>query len=224
MAFMAFDFIRVSTVLPASAARVYAAWLDAEKHAQMTGGAATVDPTVGGFHSAWDGYIAGRILELEPGARIVQSWRTTEFPVDHPHSHLEIRLRDVPGGCEITLVHSEIPEGQGERYESGWQGHYFNPMTEYFRATPEAAGAPAAGGAAKKPAKKTSVKKPAKKASVKKLAKKASVKKLAKKASVKKPAKKASAKKPAKKTSAKKPAKKTSAKKPAKKTSAKRGK
>jgi uncharacterized protein YndB with AHSA1/START domain len=204
---MAFDFIRVSTVLPASAARVYAAWLDAEKHSRMTGGAATVDPTVGGFHSAWDGYIAGRILELEPGARIVQSWRTTQFPVDHPHSRLEIRLRDVPGGCEITLVHSEIPEGQGERYESGWQGHYFNPMTEYFRAIPEAAGAQAAaGGAAKKPAKKTSVKKPAKKTSAKK------------------PAKKTSVKKPAKKTSAKKPAKKTSAKKPAKKTSAKRAK
>jgi uncharacterized protein YndB with AHSA1/START domain len=183
---MPLDFLRVTTLLPASAARVYAAWLDAREHTRMTGGLATVDAKVGGLHSAWDGYIAGKILELEPGTRIVQSWRSSEFPAGHAHSRLEVRLRDVAGGCEITIVHSEIPEGQGAQYESGWQGHYFNPMTEYFRE------APTMPGLAKAKAK------PAKKA------------KLAKKAKAK-PAKKAKAK-PAKKAKAK-PAKKVATRK-----------
>jgi uncharacterized protein YndB with AHSA1/START domain len=212
MSRMPLDTIRISTVLPASAARVYAAWLDANEHSRMTGGKATVDPVVGGLHSAWDGYIGGKTLELEPDARIVQSWRTSQFPASHPHSRLEVRLRDVAGGCEITLVHSEIPEGQGERYESGWQGHYFNPMTEYFRAAPEMPRA----AAAKKKAK------PAARTPAKEVAKKAVVKKVAKKTVAKKKA--AKAKKVAKKTTARAP-RKVAAKKAKKKTaSAKRRK
>jgi uncharacterized protein YndB with AHSA1/START domain len=134
---MPVEFIRLSSPLPAPAERVYAAWLDSREHSRMTGGAATVDPKVGGHHTAWDGYIEGEILELEPGRRIVQTWRSSQFPPAHPHSRLEIRLRDVPGGCEIMLAHSEIPEGQGEQYEKGWHEHYFIPMTKYFRGMPE---------------------------------------------------------------------------------------
>jgi len=144
------DQLRVTAVMPASADRVYAAWLDGEEHARMTGSKASVDARVGGEHSAWDGYIEGRILELEPGRRIVQSWRTTEFPLGHPDSRLEVHLLDVEGGCEVMIVHTEIPEGQGTQYESGWRDHYFEPMAKYFGES-----APKAGGRArakKKPA------------------------------------------------------------------------
>jgi uncharacterized protein YndB with AHSA1/START domain len=150
---MPFDFIRLVSPLPTSAARAYAAWLDSNEHSLMTGGKATIDPTVGGFHSAWDGYIGGEILELEENKRIVLSWRTSEFPPDHAHSRLELRFRDVAGGgCEVAIVHSEIPEGQGVRYEAGWHDHYFTPMTRYFRGS-EAPPAPETPAAAKKPAK-----------------------------------------------------------------------
>jgi uncharacterized protein YndB with AHSA1/START domain len=177
---MPLDFIRLTSPLPASAARVYAAWLDSQEHSLMTGGDATVDPRVGGFHTAWGGYIGGTILDLEPGSRIVQSWRTSEFPEGHPHSRLEIRFRDVPGGCVIALAHSEIPEGQGEQYEAGWHEHYFIPMTRYFRGTSEAPPAMPTKEKAK-PAKKVAKKKalkaktagPPKKAAKKKAAAKA---------------------------------------------------
>ena len=48
----------------------------------MTGSPAIVDPEIGGAFEAWDGYISGRTLSLEPGRRIVQSWRTSEFAED----------------------------------------------------------------------------------------------------------------------------------------------
>jgi uncharacterized protein YndB with AHSA1/START domain len=126
--------LRMSTVLSAGAQRVFRAWLDSGEHGAFTGGAAEIDPRVGGRFSAWDGYIEGTTLELEPPRRIVQSWRTTEFPEGSPDSRLEVLLEEIPAGVRLTLVHTQIPDGQSEDYRQGWEDHYFAPMREYFRA------------------------------------------------------------------------------------------
>jgi len=126
------DSFEVSTVLTASVKQVYEAWLSSIEHSTMTGGAARIDATVGGQFSAWDGYISGTTLELEPYRRIVQSWRTIEFPVDAPDSRLEILLEESAAGTHLTLKHSNIPVGQGSGYESGWVENYFDPMRDYF--------------------------------------------------------------------------------------------
>lgn len=122
----------ISAVIPATPQEVYDAWLDGDEHAAMTGGEATCDATVGGRFTAWDGYIEGKNLELEPGRRIVQSWRTSEFSTGHPDSRLEILLEPDPAGAKLTLRHSEIPDGRGDSYRSGWNDHYFEPMQAYF--------------------------------------------------------------------------------------------
>lgn len=148
---MATESIRLSVVLPASAQRIYRAWLDAREHAAFTGGKATSSSKVGGRFTAWDGYIEGKNLELKPERRIVQAWRTSEFPEDSPDSRLEVVLDPASGGTRLTLVHSDIPPGQGERYRSGWVKHYFEPMKAYFGklvATPK--GSPLAPGEVKK--------------------------------------------------------------------------
>ena len=124
--------LEVSHVLPVRPERIYNAWLDSEEHGRFTGGAATVDATVGGAFTAWDGYIEGRTLVLEPHRRIVQSWRSTDFPPGAADSKLEVLLEEAPGGTRLTLRHSNIPEGQGASYEEGWAEHYFEPMSRYF--------------------------------------------------------------------------------------------
>jgi activator of HSP90 ATPase len=126
------DSFEISTVLTASAQQVYEAWLSSDEHSAMTGGAAQIDPTVGGKFSAWDGYISGTTLELEPHRRIVQSWRTVEFPAEAPDSRLEILLEEIADGTRLILKHSEIPAGHGSAYESGWVDNYFDPMKDYF--------------------------------------------------------------------------------------------
>ncbi len=98
----------------------------------MTGSPASVEGRVGGKFSAWDGYIYGTTLEMEPNRRILQAWHTTEFPEGSPDSRLEVLLEAEGSGTRITLVHTEIPEGQAESYLQGWQDFYFDPMTEYF--------------------------------------------------------------------------------------------
>ncbi len=98
----------------------------------MTGSSATSEAKKGGAFSAWDGYITGKHLVLEPGKRIVQSWRTTEFPPSAPDSTVEIRLSRVPRGTKLSLLQSDIPDGQSDMYSEGWLEHYFDPMTRYF--------------------------------------------------------------------------------------------
>jgi activator of HSP90 ATPase len=129
----------VSTVLPATPKRLYQAWLNSKDHTNMTGSQASIEDHVGGKHYEWDGYIWGVNLELEPFSRIVQSWRSTEFPADSQDSRLEVRFEAIKGGTKLTLIHSDIPEGQGASYESGWDESYFQPMKQYFKPAKKAA-------------------------------------------------------------------------------------
>jgi activator of HSP90 ATPase len=127
---MAYEFT-ISAVLPATPQAVYDAWMSSQAHGDMTGGAAQIDPRVGGKFTAWDGYISGTTLTLEPGRRIVQSWRTSEFAAADNDSELEVLLEADPAGTNITLHHSKIPDGQSG-YEQGWVDNYFDPMRAYF--------------------------------------------------------------------------------------------
>ena len=87
---------------------------------------------IGGTFSAWDGYISGSTLELVPNQRIVQAWRTSEFPDDAPDSRVEILLEEVESGTKLTFIHSNMPEGQTETYRQGWHDFYYQPMKAYF--------------------------------------------------------------------------------------------
>jgi activator of HSP90 ATPase len=122
----------VSTYLDVAPDVLYRAWLSSEEHAGFTGSAASIDPAIGGRFTAWDGYISGTTLEKEEGRRIVQSWRTTEFPEGSPDSRIELVFQGSDGGTRLTIDHSGVPEGQAEEYEHGWEEFYFEPMREYY--------------------------------------------------------------------------------------------
>ncbi len=122
----------ISTTLPGKPEQIFRAWLSTEGHTAMTGSPAKVEPRVGGTFSTWDGYISGKTLQLKPYTRILQAWRTSEFPDGSPDSNLEIQLEESNGETRITLVHTNIPEGQAESYKQGWEDWYFKPMREYF--------------------------------------------------------------------------------------------
>ena len=122
----------ISAMIPASAAEIYKAWLNSKGHTAMTGSPAKVSGKVSGKFTAWDGYIFGKTLELTQNQRIVQAWRTSEFPDDAPDSRLEVVLVEVKGGTKVTLTHSDMPKGQADSYRQGWEDFYFKPMKEYF--------------------------------------------------------------------------------------------
>jgi len=115
----------------AKAEKIYKAYLSSEGHSAITGSPAKVDGTVDGDFAAWDGYIQGMFLELEENKRIVQAWRTAEFPSEAEDSIVEILLEEEHDKTKLTLHHSNIPEGQVDDYKTGWEDFYFKPMREW---------------------------------------------------------------------------------------------
>ncbi len=126
--------LELTVLLPASPRQVYEAWLDSAAHTRFTGSLAVIDPRVGGHFTAWDGYITGETLELAPYQRIVQSWRTDEFPADAPDSRLEVFIAGDGPAARLTLRHTLIPDGQAAQYEQGWRDYYFQTMLDFFSA------------------------------------------------------------------------------------------
>ncbi len=132
---MKFGVIKQTTMIEASPAKVYEAYVNPKKHAAFTGQSATGTPRVGCRFTAGDGYITGRYLKLEKGKRILQEWKTTEWPEGYPASELELTLKPKGDKTELTMVHSKVPEEQKGYYAGGWKQYYWEPLKKYFAKT-----------------------------------------------------------------------------------------
>lgn len=119
-------------IVPATPEEVYDAFMDPKKHSAFTRTETTGSQEVGGKVSAGDGYITARNVVLEKGKKIVQEWTTTEWPDGYPPSVLELDLKKVEGGTELTMTHSKVPEEQADDYAEGWQEYYWNLLIDYF--------------------------------------------------------------------------------------------
>jgi activator of HSP90 ATPase len=111
---------------------VYDALLDPKKHSAFTGSPATTSARKGATFTAWDGYITGKNLELVKGKKIVQEWKTTEWPDGYPVSRLEFTLTAKKGGTELEMMHSKVPAEQVADYSSGWKSAYWDLLKEYL--------------------------------------------------------------------------------------------
>jgi uncharacterized protein YndB with AHSA1/START domain len=137
---LAHESFSISEVIPAPPEEIYSAWLDTSAHSAFTGEEATVEPFVGGRHTAFGGYAEGTNLELHPGRRIVQTWRSKDFPDESPDSRVEVTLEETVGGTVVTIFHSELPSGQSERYREGWLRNYLDALKQYFASGAESDG------------------------------------------------------------------------------------
>lgn len=132
---MTYDYV-LTAHIPASPQAVFDAWMSSEGDASVTGGAAVVDPSIGGPFTAWDGYIWGETLEIEPGQRVVQSWRTTDFRDEDADSQIHVLFAPGVDGTVLTLRHTNVPEHDPDYEGSGWEENYFAPMRDYFGSAP----------------------------------------------------------------------------------------
>ena len=124
--------IRQTVFVKADPVEVYEALVDPGKHSEFTGSPASGSRRVGGLFTAWDGYITAKNIELEKGKRIVQDWKTSEWPEGYPPSRLEITLAAKKNGTQLTMNQSRVPAEQVEKYRGGWVESYWDPLKEYF--------------------------------------------------------------------------------------------
>ena len=121
----------IQEIIPAIPGDIYHAWLDSELHSKMTGGKAEISSGLGESFSAWNGYISGKNIALEPGSKIIQAWRTTDFAKDEKDSHLEISFVQEDDNTRVVIRHSDLPP-HGMQYEQGWFDSYLDPMKQFF--------------------------------------------------------------------------------------------
>jgi activator of HSP90 ATPase len=119
--------IRQTISFHASAHDVFGMLMDEKKHALFTGGSARIDRNVGGTFSTNDGYSTGTNLELVQDAKIVQTWRASDWPEGH-YSNLTITLSMVSSITKLSFVQTGVPSDQFEEISKGWYDYYWNPL------------------------------------------------------------------------------------------------
>jgi uncharacterized protein YndB with AHSA1/START domain len=66
---------------------------------------------------------SGSFLELDKPERVVMSWRWTGGVEDPGESRVEITLRAIPEGTELTFTHSQLHDEESRQsHEQGWMG------------------------------------------------------------------------------------------------------
>lgn len=127
------DKFKVSVKLNCKTKDVFTGWLNEKIHSEFTGGAkATTSSNEGGSFSAWDGYISGSNVEIIPYKKIIQKWRTSEFDPEDEDSVIEIFFTYKDDHTLVSITHTNLPDGTGEKYKKGWKDHYFVFMKKYF--------------------------------------------------------------------------------------------
>ena len=88
-----------------------------------------LSPHVGGSFALFDGHIEGRQLELVDDELIVQAWRVRNWPRG-VYSIARFELSEQAGVTKIVFDHTGFPKGDAEHLASGWQEHYWDPLTK----------------------------------------------------------------------------------------------
>jgi activator of HSP90 ATPase len=119
--------------LTATPRDVYRAFLSSKEHSEFTGSNSRCSARVDGRFTAWNRYISGKNIELVKNKKIVQEWKTTEWPEGYEPSILTISLEDYGNGTLLIMIQTKVPASQYEEYNQGWYESYWDPMNEYFR-------------------------------------------------------------------------------------------
>jgi len=105
--------------------------LSAAMHSGMALGSTPtqIDPRPGGAFSLFGGYVIGRIIELQPNARIVEAWRSGSWGPGL-YSIATFALAPHGTGTRLTFDHAGFPDGAAPTLAKGWQENYWEPLAK----------------------------------------------------------------------------------------------
>jgi uncharacterized protein YndB with AHSA1/START domain len=109
----------------ASPEQIYKLLTDSKQHASLTGGSAQISRKIGGPFSIRDGLVSGIIVDLLPGERLVQAWRTRAFPIGIFSMAAFELSRTKNGGTELVLTHRGVPKSLIPKIEKEWRKFYW---------------------------------------------------------------------------------------------------
>ena len=124
--------VKQSVLLPSSPQEIFALLMESRKHSRFTGSTAVIDARPGGKFSAYDGYIEGTNLEIEPGKKIVQRWRGRDWPAGH-YSTVTFLFKKAAASTRVEFTHQGIPAAEFEGIKQGWNDFYWKRMKDYLK-------------------------------------------------------------------------------------------
>jgi activator of HSP90 ATPase len=120
--------IHQEVTIPATPSAVFDTLMSSEKFAEMTGGrSADISKAEGGAFKMFGGDISGRNIELVPGTRVVQAWRSGAWPAG-VYSLVSFVLSS--DGKDTKLVFDQVgyPADAHDMLDGGWSQMYWEPM------------------------------------------------------------------------------------------------
>lgn len=120
--------IHHEVTIDASPAAVYGVLTTSEDFARMTGGrAADISKEAGGAVSLFGGDIRARNVELVPGKRVVQAWRSQAWP-EGVYSIVKFELTPQGKGTKLVFDQAGYPDDGHQMLDGGWPKMYWEPM------------------------------------------------------------------------------------------------
>eukprot|EP00899_Mesostigma_viride_P003414 jgi/Mesvir1/13073/Mv06059-RA.1 len=118
---------------------IYEVFVDERRVSTFTRSKAEVKPEVGGRVSLFEGAIVGEFVALEPGKRIVQTWRSSTWP-DGVFSQVEMTITEPDvGNTVLKMVQTDVPVEDRfgnatvvDQTEQGWRGNIFTRIRAVF--------------------------------------------------------------------------------------------
>lgn len=108
--------------------RIYQLLTESKLHAALTGQKAVISNKVGGAFSVRSGAVTGINVDLVPGTRVVQAWRSKEFPLGIFSMATFQLTRTKEGGTDLVLTHRGVPKDLIPAVEKDWRRFYWEKM------------------------------------------------------------------------------------------------
>ena len=122
--------IHQDVTINAPARAVYDLLLDGKLFGEMTGGReAQISSEIGGASSLFGGAISALNVELVPGKRVVQAWRSNDWP-EGVYSIVRFELTADGKATKLSFDQGGHPDAATEMLATGWHQMYWEPMAK----------------------------------------------------------------------------------------------
>ena len=114
--------------ISAPPAAVFKTLTDSSRFEKMTGGRkADISNAAGGASTMFGGDIIAVNVEIIPGKRLVQAWRSQNWP-EGVYSIVRFSLEPQGKGAKLTFDQAGYPDGAHDMLSGGWHKMYWEPM------------------------------------------------------------------------------------------------
>jgi len=113
--------------------QLYLFLTDGKFQTAVTGAKAVISKKAGGKFSAWDGYITGKLITLQPPSLIVQEWSAVDMPRGHI-SLVTFNIIPLPKNrTQLTMKHENLPSAMAAGFDRGWKDFYWKPFKTWLQ-------------------------------------------------------------------------------------------